>query len=174
MSSAIFTNGINAYQVSRILYAGSVTQIPEERRQNGNTHSFKITTGLGTVFCHYKDEETARKSRGALAGMLDAARPNAFKHGFEYLDPSRVVSFSSVLQFKKPLGAYTHGFVVRMETVDEKSQEVWFRYKTEDHAQKGRKALWATLHHVNGSSAPADKEPALAAQQPVSSNGLPF
>jgi hypothetical protein len=104
--------------------------------------------------------------------MLDAARPNAFKHGFEYLDPSRVISFSSVFQFKKPQGVYTHGFVVTLETANEKSQEVWFRYKSEDHAQKARKALWAVLHSVNGqSSAPAEK--AAVAEQTVSA-GLPF
>jgi hypothetical protein len=171
MSSAIFTNGMNAYQVSRIIYAGSVAEIPENRRQNGSTHSFRIITGLGAVFSHYKDEETARKSRGALGGMLDAIRPNAFKHGFEYLDPSRVVSFSSVLQFKKPLGAYTHGFVVTLETVDEKSREVWFRYKSEDHAQKGRKALWASLHNAHGMPAATEKAP--VAEQ-AASGGLPF
>lgn len=172
MSSAIFSNGTNSYQVSRIIYAGSVAEIPENRRQNGSTHSFKITTGIGSVFCYYKDEESAKKSRGALGGMLDAARPNAFKHGFEYLDPSRVISFSSVFQFKKPQGVYTHGFVVTLETASEKSQEVWFRYKSEDHAQKARKALWAVLHSVNGqSSAPAEK--AAVAEQTVSA-GLPF
>lgn len=174
MGSAVFSNGSNAYQVSKILYAGSVSEIPESRRQNENTHSFKITTGLGTVFFYYKDEETARKSRGMLGGMLDAARPNAFKHGFEYLDPLAVVAFSGVLQFKKPVGPYTHGFVVRMDTVDEKSREVWLRYKSDDHAQKGRKALWASLHNVNGvrSSAAADKTPVTA--QAASNNGLPF
>ncbi len=172
MSSAIFTNGTNAYQVARIIYAGSVAEIPENRRQNGSTHSFKITTGIGSVFCYYKDEDSAKKSRGALAGMLDAVRSNAFKHGFEYLDPSRVISFSSVFQFKKPQGVYTHGFVVTLETANEKSQEVWFRYKSEDNAQKARKALWATLHNVNGQhAAPAEKAP--AAEQAVST-GLPF
>jgi hypothetical protein len=173
MGSAVFTNGINAYQVSGILYVGSVAEIPEKRRQNGYTHSFKITTGLGTVFCHYKDEETARKSRGVLAGMLDATKPNAFKHGFDFLDPTRVVSFSSVLQFKKPLGQYTHGFVVRMETVDEKSREVWLRYRSEDHAQKGRKALWASLHNVNGVQSKSE-EKALATETAVANSGLPF
>jgi len=32
----------------------SVSEIPENRRQNGSTHSFKIITGLGTVFSYYK------------------------------------------------------------------------------------------------------------------------
>jgi|WetSurMetagenome_2_1015567.scaffolds.fasta_scaffold00378_12 hypothetical protein len=172
MSSAIFTNGVNAYQVSRIIYAGTVAEIPESRRLNGNTHSFKITTGLGSVFCYYKDEESAKKSRGALAGMLDATKPKAFKHGFEFLDPSRVISFGSVFQFKKPQGVYTHGFVVTVETVNEKSQDVWFRYKSEDHAKKGRKALWATLHTLNGRTpAPAEKN---TAAEPAVSTGLPF
>jgi hypothetical protein len=171
MSSAIFTNGNTAYQVANIIYAGSVTEIPEARRRNGSTHSFRIITGVGQVYSHYKDEETARKSRGFLSSMLDTIKTNAFKHGLEFVDPSRIVSFSNVVQFKKPLGAYTHGFVVLLDTVEEKFREVWFRYKSEDHAQKGRKALWAAVHGVNGMSAPRDKTP--SAEQPVS-NGLPF
>jgi hypothetical protein len=171
MSSAIFSNGNTAYQVANIIYAGSVAEVPENLRQNGSTHSFKIVTGLGSFFSYYKNEEIARKSRGALAGMLDAIKPASFKHGIEFLDPARVVSFSNVVQFKKPIGLYTHGFVVAVETAEEKSQEVWFRYKSEDHAQKGRKALWATVHSVNGMVKAPEQAPVAA--KPASS-GLPF
>jgi hypothetical protein len=171
MSSVIFSNGNTAYQVANIIYAGSVSEVPENLRQNGSTHSFKIITGLGAFFSYYKNEENAKKSRGVLSGMLDTIKPAAFKHGLEFLDPARVVSFGNVVQFKKPVGLYTHGFVVAVETAEEKSQEVWFRYKSEDHAQKGRKALWATVHSVCGMSkapgnAPATEKPA--------ANGLPF
>lgn len=171
MSSAIFTNGNNAYQVANIMYAGSVSEIPENRRQNGSTHSFKMITGLGTVFSYYKNEELARKSRGALAAMLDAVKPKAFKHGWEFIDPSHIVCFSNVVQFKKPVGPYTHGLVLTMDTAEEKSQEIWLRYKSEDHAQKARKALWATVHSANGMSSQAEKPP--VAEQAVSST-LPF
>jgi hypothetical protein len=171
MSSAIFTNGNNAYQVANIMYAGSVSEIPENRRQNGSTHSFKIITGLGTIFSYYKNEELARKSRGALAAMLDTVKPKAFKHGWEFVDPSRIVCFSNVVQFKKPVGPYTHGLVLTIDTAEEKSQEIWLRYKSEDHAQKARKALWATVHSVNGMSSQAEKPP--VAEKAVSST-LPF
>ena len=172
MSSAIFSNGNQAYQVSKIIYAGPVSMIPEDRRRNGSTHSFKIITGLGSVFSYYKDEETARKARGMLAGMLESLKPAAFKHGYEFLDPAEVVSFGSVVQFKKPVQEeYTHGFVVSIETLQAKSQELWLRYKSEDHAQKGRKALWASVHGALGLSKPAAAK--TAAPQPVTSS-MPF
>jgi hypothetical protein len=153
MSSAIFTCGNDAYQVSKIIYAGPVTEIPEDRRRNGSTHSFKIVTGLGAVFSYHKNEEMARKSRGALATMLDTLKPKAFKHGYnEFVDPKGIVSFSNIVQFKQPIEQYTHGFVVTVETAAEKNREIWFRYSSEDHAQKGRKALWAAVHGANGMS----------------------
>jgi hypothetical protein len=171
MSSAIFTNGNNAYQVAKIIYAGSVSEIPEDRRRNDCTHSFKMITGLGTVFSYYKTEDNARKSRGLLAGMLDTVKPIAFKNGTEFVDPARIVSFGNVVEFKKAVGPYTHGFVVTLETAEEKSREIWLRYKSEDHAQKARKAMWGTVHGINGMSAPTEKPP--VAEQTVS-NGLPF
>jgi hypothetical protein len=156
MSSAIFTCGNDAYQVAKIIYAGPVSSIPEDRRRNGSTHSFKIVTGLGAVFSYFKDEETAKKSRGALGAMLEVVNPKSFKHGYnEFVDPKGIVSFSKVVQFKQPIDQYTHGFVVTIDTADEKSREVWMRYKSEDHAQKGRKALWAAVHGANGMSAKA-------------------
>jgi hypothetical protein len=171
MRSAIFSNGSDAYQVEKIVYAGPVAKIPEDRRRNGSTHSFKIITVLGTVYSYYKDEELARKSRGMLGAMLDEIKPHAFRYGIEFLDPSRVVSFSKVVQFKKPMEEYTHGFVITIETAQEKSRELWFRYKSEDHAQKGRKALWASIHAVNGMSKPPE-QPKVEVK-PVS-DGMPF
>ena len=171
MGLAIFANGNQAYQVAKIIYAGPVHQIPEDRRRNGSTHSFKIITGLGSVFSYYKNEETARKARGALAGMLDILKPASFKHGYEFIDPAHVVSFTSVVQFKKPVDQYTHGFVISVETAQAKSQEIWLRYKSEGNAQKGRKALWATVHSVHGLSRPAVEK--AAATAPVS-NAVPF
>jgi hypothetical protein len=152
MSSAIFTSGGEAYQVANIVYAGPVAEIPEDRRRNGSTHSFKMVTVTGTSFSYYKDVETARKARGALGAMLDTLKPKAFRHGNEFLDPSRVVSFSNVVAFKNPVESCTHGFVVSVETCEEKNRELWLRYKSEDHARKGRKALWACVHSANGMS----------------------
>jgi hypothetical protein len=157
MSSVIFTNGRDAYQVSNIIYAGTVSEIPENNRRNGSTHSFKFITGLGTVFSYYKNEEAAWKSRGALSAMLDTLKPKAFKHWYEFIDPMRIVSFGKVVQFKKPVEECTHGFVITVESAQEKSQEIWLRYKSEDHATKGRKALWASVHNAHGMSRPPEK-----------------
>ncbi|MBN1127710.1 MAG: hypothetical protein JXA71_01910 [Chitinispirillaceae bacterium] len=175
MSSALFTCGNEAYQVSKIIYAGPVSVIPEDRRRNGSTHSFKIVTGLGAVFSYHKDEETARKSRGALAAMLDSLKPKAFKHRYdEFVDPRGIVSFSNVVQFKQPIEQYTHGFVVTMETAAEKNREIWFRYKSEDHAQKGRKALWATVHGANGMSNGQKAAEAPATSGQTNADATPF
>ncbi|MBD3391435.1 MAG: hypothetical protein GF418_05250 [Chitinivibrionales bacterium] len=177
MKSAIFTSGFHAYQVSNIIYAGPVQEIPEERRRNGSTHSFKVLTALGAAYCYYKDVESARKARGALGAMLDTLRPNAFKHGNEYVDPKSVVSFSYVRQFKKPVEECTHGFVVTMLTSDEKNRDVWIRYRSEEHARKGRKVMWAALHSANGLTASArqddDGQP-VAQEAPVASDSVPF
>jgi len=171
MSSAIFTSGNEAYQVSNIVYAGPVEEIPEEHRRNGSTHSFKIITGLGASFSYYKDAESARKARGILGSMLDTLKPNAFKRGNVFIDPSRIVSFSSTLQFKKPVGEYTHGVVVSIQCSDEKNREVWLRYKSEDHAEKGRKALWAVVHSVNGMSKASAAKPV---ETTVTAEAVPF
>jgi len=170
MRSAIFTSGNQAYQVSKIIFAGSVHTIPEERRRNDCTHSFKLITVNGATFSYYKNEEAARKSRNMLGAMLDSLKPDAFKHGSEFLDPLHVVSFGSVVQFKKAQGEYTHGFAITVDTIQEKNQEVWFTYKSDDHAQKGRKALWAIIYSANGIS--RTTEPAVAAQ-PETQN-VPF
>ena len=174
MSSAVFTTGNQAYQVAKIVYAGPVGEIPAERRRNGSTHSFKVITPTGATFCYYKDVDAARKARGALTGMLETLKPNGYTRGNEYLDPTRVVSFSNVMQFKKPIEECTHGCVVSVETADERNREVWMRFKSEDHARKSRKALWAILHAVNGLQKAKDNadegEPVTA----VASDACPF
>jgi hypothetical protein len=176
MGNAIFTNGKNAYQVLNIYYAGSVSEIPKERRVNGNTHSFKIITGNGVEFFYFNNEEQAKKTRGALAAMLDEIKPNGFKHGWEFVDPSRIIAFSDVIQFKKPLGEFTHGFIIMIETADVKSQEIWLRYKSEEHAQKARKALWAALHNrINGSNIKKHNEAeTVETLEVATTNSLPF
>ncbi len=174
MSSAVFTTGSEAYQVANIVYAGPVGEIPAERRRNGSTHSFKLITTLGATFAYYKDVESARKARGALAGMLEAAGKTAFMHGNEFVDAKKVVSFGNVLQFKTPQDGMTHAFVITVQTADEKNREVWMRYKSEDHARKARKALWAVVHAANGLSNPKQQEPEEAAVKEVASESCPF
>jgi hypothetical protein len=174
MSSAVFTTGNEAYHVANIVYAGPVAEIPAERRRNGSTHSFKVTTTVGTNYCYYKDAEAARKARGALTGMLDAVKTTAFRHGNEFVDPKNVVSFGNVLQFKKPQDDLTHAFVITLQTADEKNRELWMRYKSEDHARKGRRALWAVVHAVNGLSKPKDDADDKSPVKEVAEESVPF
>jgi hypothetical protein len=164
MRSAIFTSGNQAYQVSKIIYAGPVHEIPEDRRRNECTHSFKMVTVAGATFSYYKNEEAARKSRNMLGAMLEGLKPDLFKNGSDILDPLHIVSFGSVVQFKKAQGEYTHGLAITVDTIQEKSQEVWFRYKSDDHAQKGRKALWAIIHSANGMSKTAESTAPVATE----------
>lgn len=171
MRSAIFTSGNQAYQVSNVVYAGPVHAIPEDRRRNDCTHSFKIVTTLGATFSYYKNEESARKSRNMLGAMLDSLKPNAYKHGAEFIDPLHIVSFGSVVQFKKAQGEYTHGFAIIVDTVQEKSQELWLRYKSDDYTQKARKALWAVIHTALGMAKTAESSAAVV--QPEAQN-VPF
>jgi hypothetical protein len=171
MRSAIFTSGNQAYQVSKIIYAGPVHAVPETNRRNECTHSFKIVTTQGATFSYYKNEESARKSRNMLGAMLDTLKPDAYKHGYDFIDPLHIVSFSNVVQFKKPLGEFTHGFAIMIDTVQEKSRELWLRYKAEDTAQRGRKSLWAAIHNALGMSKTA--ESAVAVAQPEAQN-VPF
>jgi hypothetical protein len=59
-----------------------------------------------------------------------------------------------------------------VDTAQEKSQELWLRYKSDDHAQKGRKAMWAIIHNALGIGMSKTAEPAVAAQ-PETQN-MPF
>ena len=78
---------------------------------------------------------------------MDSVKPNLFKSGYEALDPRSVITFGRAFQLKTPQGDHTHAFVVTVATVDEKSSEVWLTYKSEDHAEKARKALYAAIHN---------------------------
>ena len=175
MNSAIFSTGNQNYNIATVVYAGPVQEIPAERRRNEYTHYFKLLTALGPTFAYFKDVDAARKSRGALSGMLEVIKPRAFRYGNTFIDPSSVVALSNVIQFKKALGEFTHGFVVRVLTIDEKNQEVWVRYRSEDHARKGRKAMWAAMQAANGlSNTTKQAEETQPVVQEVAADGVPF
>jgi len=150
MNSVVFNASTESYQLSQITYAGYVSAIAEEKRRNGSTHSFRFMTRMGMVHSYYKTVEEARNARTALGAMLATAKPNVFKHGNEMIDPSHVVSFSLVVALKKPQNECTHAVVVTLDTVDQEHNKVWLRYKSEENAKKGRRALWSA---VNGGSA---------------------
>jgi hypothetical protein len=160
MKSAIFSTATESYQVSQIAYAGPVTEIPQERRKGDSTHSFRLVTSAGAARCYFRSPESARKARGALTAMMSDLKPNAFKHGNELIDPRMIVSFGTVVELKLRDGEeMTHAFPVTVATREERGTRLWLRYRSEDNARKGRKAMYAILHAANGLASPVE-EPA--------------
>lgn len=157
MNSAIFRTATESYQVSHIVYAGSVGEIPEERRKSDNTHSFKITTTASPVFCYYRNEDAAKNARGKLGAMLNTVKPHVFKHGYEIIDTRSVVAISTVFALRNPQGDLTHTFYVTLETRDPDKNKVWLKYKSEENAKKGRNALFASIHSLH-ENAPVTEE----------------
>ncbi|NLE01087.1 MAG: hypothetical protein GX640_14565 [Fibrobacter sp.] len=145
MRSNIFSTVSESYQISHILFAGYVCEIPPDKRKGDSTHSFKLITTLGTSYCYFNNIETAKKVRGVLEGMLEKAKPAIFKNGGDSLDIGAVVSFSKVVKLKNSESGMTHAFLVSLNTVNEKSSQVWFTYKSEDTARHARNALWAKM-----------------------------
>lgn len=180
MKSAIYTTASAAFQVSHILYAGSIQELPEERRKDGNTHSFKIITTSGTSYLYFKSEETAKNARAALGAKLRDVKPNTYTYCYDIIDPKAVVSFSPVFPLKTPQGSCTHVFTVTLAANQAKEEKVWLKYKSEDNAKKGRIALFAAISAANGerqassSEAPAAAPVAVAAAVSADKSGLPF
>jgi hypothetical protein len=151
MNSAVYSSAETSFQVAHIMYAGSVYQIPEDKRKNESTHSFKILTCVGPSFFYFKGEDTAKNARGALGAKIRELKRAAFCHGHEIIDPASVVSFSQAFALKNPQGDLTHAFTVTLATLDGAENKVWLKYKSEENAQKGRKALFAAMHAAHPS-----------------------
>ncbi|NLW33450.1 MAG: hypothetical protein GXY77_18540 [Fibrobacter sp.] len=149
MKSAVFSNGSDTYQVANVIYAGPVSEIPQEKRKGDSTHSFRMITTQGVVYCYYKSIESAKNSVGALKAMMESLKVNIFKTGAEWIDINRIVSFGRVIKLKNTENGQTHAFLVNIDTTDEKHNQIWLTYKSEDHAEKARKALYAAIHSVN-------------------------
>lgn len=183
MVSAVFSSSTEAYQIENIIYAGPVTEIPEEKRRFESTHSFSIMTSLGKVRFYYRSFDSAVKARKALGAMMMNLKPHLFRHGYQLIDPKRIVSFRKVIQLKTPQEEFTHAVVVSMDTLDPQNQEVWLRYKSEENAQKGRRALFAASCALNESPQPVNAKEAPRAEPgdekelvsaTVNEDGLPF
>ncbi|HLV31478.1 MAG TPA: hypothetical protein VKY57_07920 [Chitinispirillaceae bacterium] len=149
MKSAVFSNGSDTYQVANVIYAGPVSEIPQEKRKGDSTHSFRMITTQGEVYCNYKSIESAKNSVGALKAMMESLKENVFKTGTESIDTKRIVSFGRVVKLENTENGKTHAFLVNIDTTDEKHNQIWLTYKSEDHADKARKALYAAIHSVN-------------------------
>jgi hypothetical protein len=171
MSSVVFKAGNETFHVPQVIYAGPVGQIPKDHRRNGSTHLFKMVTSVGATNCCYDSEETARKARSYLGHLLEAVKPNVIRHCNEVVDPRSIISFGEVVKFKQPQNGHTHAVVITLNTTDEKSCKVFFTYKSEDNAEKGRKALYAIIHAANGMVGEKEKP---AVESTTASPNLPF
>jgi hypothetical protein len=157
MSNAIFSTISDSFIVNHILHAGPVLEIVPQNRKNENTHYFKVTTSHGVAFCHFKDEENARKSRGRLGILLGEIKPHLFRSKGDTLDITSIVSFGRTVTLKSENNEDIFGVPVTLATASEKSASVWLIYQTEETANNVRKALWAALMSYYN---PAEKSPA--------------
>lgn len=149
MNRLIFSTPGNSYPVSKIIYAGPVTEIAPDKRKSDSTHYFKMITSAGPVYCHFKSLDSAKKARNILGVMMGEVIPTLFKtYGGDLFDLSKVVLFSRIVQLKNNDDNCTHAFVITFETCSEKPGQVWMTYKSEDLARKARRALYAALHSI--------------------------
>ncbi|MBD3346797.1 MAG: hypothetical protein GF401_17205 [Chitinivibrionales bacterium] len=149
MNSAIFTTSFQNYHVSQILFAGPVIELPEEKRKGEMSHYFKIICHNGASYCHFKSQDAARNARNALGAMLNSMKPYCYKYGNSTIDSKGVVSFSNVFPLKTIRNDLTHAIVVTLDTTDEDNSKIWLKFKSEDNAWKGQKALFASIYAAN-------------------------
>jgi hypothetical protein len=92
--------------------------------------------------------------------MMADLKPHAFKHGNEVIDPKMIVSFGTVVKLKLRDGEeLTHAFPVTIATPEERGSRVWLRYRSEENARKGRRAMYAVLHAANGLTSSDEGKP---------------
>jgi hypothetical protein len=149
--SAIFSTPAECYQVSNVMYAGEISEIPQDKRKGESTHFFRMFTTLGPVYCYYKSEDSAKKARSALGAMMGSLKQELFKSNGNLLDTRKVISYGKVYKLKDTSDGKSHAFPVRLESVKEKNSQIWLTFKSEDEALKTRKALFASIQSINGS-----------------------
>jgi hypothetical protein len=156
----IFSTSGESYQISHIIFVGAVHEIPQDKKKSDNTHSFRLVTSQGSAFCYFKSIETARKARFVLESMIESVKSNLFKNCGETLDIAGVVSFGRIVQLKNVEHDMTHAFIVTINSVNEKYNQLWFRYKSEETARHARNALWAKIESINRIPLPETSEKA--------------
>lgn len=149
MSTTVFSTSFESYNVSHIIYAGAVQEIPEQLRKNDMTHSFRIITKQDSSFCYFKDIEAARKARAILESMMDSIKPRIFRSAGEVIDADEVISYGRIVKLKNSDDGKTHAFVVSLNTANEKYNQQWLAYKTEESAKKARAILWSIIESAN-------------------------
>ena len=154
MNNAIFSTASDSFTVAHILHAGPVAEFTSQNRKSDNTHYFKITTTHGVAFCHFKNEESARKSRGLLGVMLGTVKPHLFRSKGDCIDIAAIVSFGRPVKLKNEDESDKYGLPVTLASTVEKQAAGWLTFQTEESAKNVRKALWAA---VNSFYSPAEK-----------------
>jgi hypothetical protein len=149
MNSTIFSTPNDSYAVSNVIYAGPVMEIPEEKRKSESQYSFRMITTLGPVYCYFKTLESAKKARNLLGSMMNLAKPSVFRSGPIAIDPSKIVSFSKVVTLKNPENGFTHAITTTIETSNNKTNQIWMTYRSEEAARNARRALYASIQSLN-------------------------
>lgn len=145
MQNVIFSTASDSFLVAHVVHAGPVTEYSEQQRKGENTHYFKMTTTRGAAFCHFKSEETARRSRGVLGAMLGTIKPHLFRSKGDCIDIASIVSFGSPVKLKNEGESDKFGLPVHVATMSEKSDTVWLTFQTEESAKNVRRALYAAI-----------------------------
>jgi hypothetical protein len=163
MQNAIFSSASESFLIGHVIHAGPVVEIAQEKQKNGNTHYFRLTTTQGAAYCRFKNEDAARRSRGALGAMLGTAKPRLFSAKGDSLDVSSIVSFGRIIELKNAIDGERYGLPITLTAIDEKGCTIWLTFKNEESGQNVRKALWAALMSYYGSdSKPGSVSPAKA------------
>ena len=145
MNNAIFSTASDSFTVAHVLHAGPVAEFTNQNRKSDNTHYFRLTTTHGTAYCHFKSEESARKSRGLLGVMLGTVKPHLFRSKGDSIDIASIVSFGRPVKLKNEDESDKFGLPVTLAGMAEKQSTVWLTFQTEESAKNVRKALWAAV-----------------------------
>ena len=143
MHNAIFSTASESFIIAHVLHAGPVAEFTSQNRKSDNTHYFRLTTTHGTAFCHFRTEESARKSRGLLGVMLGTVKPHLFRSKGDSIDIASIVSFGRAVKLKNEDEGEKYGIPVTLAGMTEKSTTIWLTFQTEESAKNVRKALWA-------------------------------
>jgi hypothetical protein len=160
MHNAIFSTASDSFIVAHVLHAGPVMEFTSQSTKSDNTHYFRLTTTHGTAFCHFKNEESARKSRGLLGVMLGTVKPHLFRSKGDSIDIASIVSFGRPVKLKAENEGDKYGIPVTLAGMTDRSATIWLTFQTEESAKNVRKALWAS---VMSYYTPADKTAAAPA-----------
>jgi hypothetical protein len=145
MQSTIFSTASDSFPISHVIHAGPVTAYPQEKRKSDHTHYFRLTTVHGPAFCHFKNEEAARRARGLLGAMLGTMKPHLFRSKGDCIDVASIVSFGRPVKLKSDGEEERYGLPVNIAATSDKNKTIWLTFQTEDSAKNVRRALFASV-----------------------------